>query len=77
MNRKSNRQNACNPALYWGVILNAVLLLLRYRFPGLLPDNIMCLFQGFTAGLMLMGLIFLSPERTAGIRAWKETYLHF
>ena len=76
MNCKRNGQNRWNPALRWGVILNAAVLLLRYGFPGLLPDSIMCLCQGFTTGLMLMGLVFLSPERTARIRAWKEQYLH-
>lgn len=77
MKCRQNRLNTWNPAMRWGIILNAAFLLLRYVFPDLLPDNILRLFQGFTIGLMLMGLICLSPERAAGIRAWKEKHLHF
>lgn len=77
MSCKSNRQNTWNPAMRWGVILNAVVLLLHYGFPALLPDSLLRLLQGFTIGLMLVGLFCLSPERAAWLKGWKARHLHF
>ncbi len=71
---KRNPKFQSNPALVWGLLLNAFSLLLRYEWPTLLPLFLGDLLQGVALGLMLVGLILADPRRAARIRAWKADH---
>lgn len=74
MKRKPDLRS--NPALVWGLLLNALFLPLRYERPALLPPFPGDLIHGAALGLLLVGLILADPRRAARIRAWKAGHLN-
>jgi hypothetical protein len=71
---KHNCNFRSNPALMWGITMNALFQLLRYGFPNLLPDSLMSLLQGGVVGLLLVGLVMIDPRRAERICAWKRAH---
>lgn len=67
-----------NPWLFAGVIMNAIYLLLDHFeldvFQRGWPAHLLCFWEGAALGLIIIGLILLSPERTQGIRDWKKAH---
>lgn len=80
--KNTNRDIRSNPALFAGLCLNCIVLLIRHIpdlsfFQSGWPLDLLCFGEGMAIGLMLVGLVLLDPKRAEAIRDWKKEHLPF